>query len=192
MSRGGVSLAGRLALRKGLFRCPLTRLHMLYRFRVIDPVREDFVREYELDPCGSFYDFHQALARDLALSGEELASFFMASEQWERGLELTLIDMVNDTEMAAIPMDSVAIRELVQEEGARLIYTFDVLQDRSLFVQLLRIDPNADAPGSPRCCRSEGGNPASGPSALEIANRDIEELLRCGYDGGTGYGAENF
>lgn len=156
---------------------------MLYRFRIVDPEQEGFLREYEVSPCHTFFDLHSRLSVDLSLCNESFASFFVASEQWDRGMELTLFDMANDTELAAIPMDSLTIGELAREEGARFVYTYDGLQDRSLFLQLVCIEKSAREPKEPICVRSVGTSPGSGSSFLEVANRDIAELLRGDYDG---------
>lgn len=162
---------------------------MLYRFRAIDPDREDFMREYEISPGMTFYDFHTFLVRDLSLPADAFCSFFMAGEQWEKGLELTIFDMDNETELAAIPMSSVSIGEIAREVGARFIYTYDLFHGQSLYFQLQAIDGAGLAPASPVCVHASGSNPEVADDIVELANRDIEELLALGMpsadDGGA-------
>lgn len=132
---------------------------MVYKFRMLSDEDELFLRDFEVDADSTFYTFHEVIQENLGFDPGQLASFFLADEQWNKGMELTLIDMQNDTEMAAIPMDKVKINELMSNRRERLLYVYDIFTDRSLFIELIDIlEPNP-AMKYPVCTASVGEAP---------------------------------
>ena len=52
-------------------------------------------------------------------------------------------------EDAPVPMDVVTLKEVVKEKNQRLLYTFDIYNDRSLFLEVLehkKLDPSVKYP----------------------------------------------
>jgi len=98
-----------------------------------------FLRDYEVDSNQTFLDLHKIIQDNLKYDSSQLSSFFLADENWNKGLELTLIDMENDGGPAAIPMDSIKIREVIKEKKERLLYVYDILTDNSFFIELMDI-----------------------------------------------------
>lgn len=118
-----------------------------------------FLREYELKSSDTFLSFHNFIQKDLSYDSHLLASFFLTDEQWNKGLELTLIDMENDAGPAAIPMDSVKLNDLLKKKKDRLIYVFDIFSDRCFFLELTDItQPNCEIK-YPLCKTSVGKAP---------------------------------
>lgn len=132
-----------------------------------------FLREYEIDSSNSFLDFHNFIQKDLGYDSHQLASFFLTDEQWNKGLELTLIDMENDAGPAAIPMDSVKMSDLLKQKKERLLYVFDIFSDRCFFIELTAIfqpDPEMIYP----LCATSVGN---APEQLLIEDISMDDLL---------------
>lgn len=57
---------------------------MVYRFVVLSDEDEAFVREFEFLDSHSLLDFHNALQDELEFDRSQIASFFMATESWEK------------------------------------------------------------------------------------------------------------
>ncbi|MGB4329684.1 MAG: hypothetical protein WBJ36_12465 [Tenuifilum sp.] len=132
---------------------------MIYKFRMLSDEDKLFLRDFEVDADSTFYAFHKAIQENLGFDPGQLASFFLADEQWNKGMELTLIDMQNDTGMAAIPMERVKIKELMSNRRERLLYVYDIFADRNLFIELIDIqEPNPDVK-YPVCTASVGDAP---------------------------------
>ncbi|PID90913.1 MAG: hypothetical protein CSA97_00430 [Bacteroidetes bacterium] len=148
---------------------------MYYVFRVLNPEDEHFVRDYCLTPCMSFLEFHHFLRRDLQLEGVGLASFFTTTEDYQPLMELTEMDMENDTDLPAIPMEQILVREVVNEVGQRLIYCFDILSERNLTLELT--EKREAGSGTVSCIFAEGENPSASGDELATNRADIE-LLR--------------
>ena len=112
---------------------------MIYKFRMISADDKAFLRDYEVDSNQTFLTFHNAIQDNLGFDPTQLASFFLADEHWNKGMELTLLDMQNEGDLAAIPMESVKICELIKDRKDRLLYVYDIFTDNSLFIELLDI-----------------------------------------------------
>lgn len=145
---------------------------MIFKFRMISGDEKVFLREYELESSNTFLQFHQFIQNDLLFDSHQLASFFLTDEQWNKGLELTLIDMENDAGPAAIPMDSVKMSDLFKQKKERLLYVFDIFSDRCFFLELTGIaQPDADEK-YPRCVSSIG----QAPEQLVIEDISLDDI----------------
>ena len=45
---------------------------------------DDFVREYQISPDATFYDFHKIILESVGYTDDELTSFFICDEDWGR------------------------------------------------------------------------------------------------------------
>ncbi|NLO50772.1 MAG: plasmid pRiA4b ORF-3 family protein [Bacteroidales bacterium] len=107
------------------------------KFHLITDEQDDFFREIEIRGNQTFRQLHDFLIKNLNLKKDELASFFIVDDFWNRMLEITLIDMAvdvspDDEKSQVIPevflMDEVKIDRFVKEIGQKLIYEYDFLQ----------------------------------------------------------------
>lgn len=126
---------------------------------MISDAEKAFLREYEIPNNYSFYSLHKFIQDDLGYNSDQLASFFITDEHWNKGLELTLIDMENDAGLAAIPMDSVKLSDLLKSKKDRFIYVFDIFSDRCFFIELAEITEPAEGKDYPYCKVSIGTPP---------------------------------
>ena len=51
---------------------------MIYRFTIISDEMDDFVREIQIDPEATFYDFHEAILKSAGYTNDQMTSFFIA------------------------------------------------------------------------------------------------------------------
>ncbi len=143
-----------------------------------------------MTPCMSFLEFHHFLRRDLQLEGVGLSSFFTTTEDYQPLMELTEMDMENDTDLPAVPMEQILVREVVREVGDRLIYCFDILSERSLTLEL--IEKREEGSGTISCILAEGENPSASGDELATNRADIELLrMMIGAEGEEGYDEED-
>ena len=57
---------------------------MIYRFTIISDEVDDFVREIQIDPEATFYDFHEAILKSVGYANDQMTSFFICDDDWER------------------------------------------------------------------------------------------------------------
>ncbi|KAF5072301.1 Plasmid pRiA4b ORF-3-like protein [anaerobic digester metagenome] len=148
---------------------------MIYKFRMITGDEKAFLRDYEIKATDTFQDFHEAIQVDLGYDPSQLASFFLTDEQWNKGLELTLIDMQNDGGPAAIPMDSVTLQDLLKDRKDRLLYVYDIFAEKAFFIELLDILDEKPGREYPYCTASVGEAPEQS-SLDDLGLNDLDSI----------------
>ena len=125
---------------------------MVYRFVVLSDEDESFVREFEFLDSQSLLDFHIALQEELEFDRSQIASFFMATESWEKEEEFTLFDMG----AGSSTMENAVLEEVIFRKNQKLLYVFDFFNDRALFVEYVGEFKEEDDKEYPVCTNSKG------------------------------------
>lgn len=115
---------------------------MVYRFKLVSDEVSNFSREIEIDSENTFLQLRNAVLDSVGYSKDELDSFFLCDDGWEKQEEITLEDMgpgASDTDTWL--MEDTPLSELIEEEGQRLIFVFDYLTERSFFMELKEVIP---------------------------------------------------
>lgn len=72
---------------------------MIYRFTLISDEADDFIREIQIDPEATFYDFHEAILKSVGYANDQMTSFFICDDDWEKEKEITLEEMDDNPEI---------------------------------------------------------------------------------------------
>ena len=112
---------------------------MVYRFILINDEVEDFLREIQIDAESSFLDFHHAILESVNFPDNQMTSFFLCEDNWEKTTEITLEDMDLSSEEDNYVMEKTPLNELVEDEQQKLVYVFDPLTERCFFIELVEI-----------------------------------------------------
>lgn len=131
---------------------------MIYRFTIISDEVDDFVREIQIDPEATFYDFHKAILKSVGYADDQMTSFFICDDDWEREKEITLEEMDTNSEMDSWVMKDTRINELVEDEKQKLLYVFDYMTERCFFIELSEIITKKSMTGA-KCTRQSGEPP---------------------------------
>ena len=131
---------------------------MIYRFTLVSDEADDFVREIQIDPEATFYDFHEAILKSVGYTDDQMTSFFICDDYWEREKEVTLEEMDDTPEMDSWVMKDTRIDELVEDEKQKLVYVFDYMTERCFFIELQEIITGKRMKGA-KCTRKEGEAP---------------------------------
>ncbi len=150
---------------------------MIYKFRMISGGEVAFLRDYEIEARSNFLNFHAFIQKNLNYDTHQLASFFLADEQWNKGMELTLMDMQNDSGFAAIPMETVTIGDILKNKKERLLYVFDIFSDRALFIELIDISKPNPKIVYPCCSASIGEAPEQIQLDLNVDDMDLGDEI---------------
>lgn len=108
---------------------------MVFRFRMLSDENDNFVRDYEVLYDMTLLDFHNFILQSLEYE-DCMASFFTADDRWEKQHEFTIVDMGDGSEDAPLPMENVALGQVIHNLRDRLIYLFDIFGDRAFFLEL--------------------------------------------------------
>ncbi len=128
---------------------------MIYYFRVITSESDDFIFEFAINSKTLFSVLHTYIQKELGFDNTMITSFFITDENWNKEIEVTLIDMVDDDQHMV--MDKVCLEDLIQQKKQRLLYAFDMFAERVLFMELT--DIKQGPLDKPECLRLEGTPP---------------------------------
>ena len=106
----------------------------------------------QIDPEATFYDFHEAILKSVGYTNDQMTSFFICDDDWEKGKEVTLEEMDDNPEIDSWVMKDTTISELVEDEKQKLLYVFDYITERCFFIELSELSPEKIwmAPNVPR------------------------------------------
>ena len=131
---------------------------MVYKFTVLSDEVDNFVRIITIDSEASFFDLHNAILDSVRYERNMMTSFFMCSDNWEKGQEVTLVEMESSSEYDNLVMEDTKLEELLVDENQKLLYVFDTMSDRVFFIELSEIIPRKNLE-KPQCISSEGEAP---------------------------------
>lgn len=112
---------------------------MVYRFTIISDEVDNFRREIQIDSDATFLDFHNAILASVGYPNDQMTSFFVCDDNWEKETEVTLEDMGTSSEVDNWIMEDTPLSALLEEEKQHLLYVFDPLADRAFFIELTEI-----------------------------------------------------
>jgi len=112
---------------------------MVYRFTIISDEVDNFRREIQIDSDATFLDFHNAILASVGYPNDQMTSFFICDDNWEKETEVTLEDMGTSSDVDSWVMEDTSLSELLEEEKQHLLYVFDPLADRVFFIELTEI-----------------------------------------------------
>lgn len=134
---------------------------MIFKFKALSIEDENFVRDFEINYDATLHDLHNFICENLGYDNEEMASFFLSDKGWSKLQEFTLIDMLDSgyDEEGPMSMDSIILGQIIREKHQRLIYTFDLLNDRALYIELIETHKGNPELEYPLVTLSEGEAP---------------------------------
>ncbi|PCI92730.1 MAG: hypothetical protein COB15_17350 [Flavobacteriales bacterium] len=154
----------------------------IYKFRVLLESQEEIFRDIEIKSTQNFDDLHQIILASYGFDNSQMAAFYLSNDQWEKGQEITLFDMQieeKEQEQVLVMADTV-INTQANYIGAHLLYSYDFLNLRNFFIELMEItvkeDPNAFYP---KVVYTQGEAPPQQPDVTEMSEEDMaNELLK--------------
>ncbi|MDR1500597.1 MAG: hypothetical protein LBI58_06410 [Tannerellaceae bacterium] len=148
---------------------------MTYKFLILSDEVSDFVREIKIDSEASFLELHRAIIRSTGYASDQMCSFFICDDNWERETEITLVDMGKSYEEDNYVMENTRLEELIADEGQKLTYVFDYMTERALFIELNEIIFGKTL-ATALCSRSEGTPPPQTTGFDEVADAKLPAI----------------
>lgn len=109
---------------------------MVYNFRIVSDEVDGFRREIQIDSSATFEDLKNAICESVGFNPDEMSSFFICDDGWEKETEITLEDMGSDSSQDVYLMDETILEDHIDDEGQRLMFTFDYITDRSFYIEM--------------------------------------------------------
>jgi hypothetical protein len=146
---------------------------MIFRFLILSDEVDNFVREIKIDSDATFLDLHNTIIESTGYTKDQMTSFYICDDNWNRKTEITLVDMGTSSEEDSYIMEDTRLEELLEDEDQKLLYVFDYLTERAFFIELKEMIPRKTL-DRPVCSRSEGLPP---PQVMNFEDADAKIVI---------------
>lgn len=110
---------------------------MLYKIKFISEEADGFFREIKIDSDSTFLDLSNAILKSCGYPDDQMTSFYVCNDEWERGTQITREDVSDpDNEEDIYVMDNTLLSDFIDDKGQRFEYVFDPFSERSFYVQV--------------------------------------------------------
>lgn len=169
----------------------------IYRFRVLIDHESEAFRDIEIGSEQTFLDLHNAIKEAFGFIGQEMASFYVSDEAWDKGPEIPLADLgfSEEGETPAL-MNEVYISDHIRSTSQRFVYAYEFLHMWMFMVELIQAGDPVPGVTYPRVVLSMNEAPSEhsreddltagildeDPYALDAEDQQYEEDDEFGFD----------
>ncbi|MBE0638644.1 MAG: hypothetical protein IH598_08990 [Bacteroidales bacterium] len=148
----------------------------VFKLRIETDENPGFVLDVEIRADQTFFDLHEFLVKTLKLNDKELASFYVADENWEKYEEITLLDMSGEEDNRAeehddfhtiFLMSSTSIDKFISGTNQYLVYEYDFLQLHTFLIECISVKQVDNRVNYPHVAQQKG--------SLKITNKVMVE-----------------
>lgn len=144
---------------------------MVYKFCIVSDEVENFKLEILIDSEDTFLRLRNTILESVGYTKDQIESFFICSEDWEKEKEVTLIEMDTDSDEDVWLMDDTPLSELIEDEGQRLVFMYDYITERCFYMEMKEIITGKNL-RDPLCQRKEGKAPKQLIDINELNSRN--------------------
>lgn len=144
----------------------------MYRVRVILDTEEDVIRDIHISQNSNFLELHKTVVKAFEMDEGEMASFFVSNENWEQGEEISLLDFEGLPGSQSRLMETTSIKEILSNEGSKMIYVYDFLNLWTFYIELNHIINDLD--GDVEIIKIVGERPEHAPQKNMESIDDLE------------------
>jgi hypothetical protein len=132
------------------------------KFRVLldSDKNEEVFRDVLISDSSDFESFYHAIMKSFNFQGDQMASFYVSNEAWDKGHEINLLDMSYDDDSIDSPatvMKNAVIKDFLEEPDQRFILVYDFMKMWIFLIELIGYDKNE--PESPEMLLAIGHSP---------------------------------
>lgn len=170
---------------------------MTLKIKMVSDEVDGFLREFEIDSEATFLDLCKVILESCGYPDDQMTSFYICNDEWERGEQITREDMGSGSaDIDLYVMDSVRLNEFLDDKGQKLEFVFDPFSERSFFLNVRDILTGKSLE-RPQVSRSRGDAPLH-IAELGVANPVAHKVTPIGEDeedelfSATGYDDDDF
>lgn len=145
---------------------------MIYKIKFISDEVEGFLREIEIDSDATFLDLNKAILDSCGYPDNQMTSFYICDEEWERGQQITREDMAENgnSDEDLFTMAETPLTEFIEDEDQKLEFVFDPFSERVFYLDVKEIIPGRDL-AEAVVVRAKGNPPA------QIGELDLSDVI---------------
>ncbi len=110
---------------------------MAYQLRIILDTKEDIFKDIVVDGNKNLLDLHNFIKESFGLEGNELASYYTATSDWEQNEEE--IPLLSFSEEEEATMSDFSIKQILPTKEDKLIYVYDLFVLWTFFIEVVKI-----------------------------------------------------
>lgn len=147
------------------------------KFRVLldSKDKNEIFRDIVISEKDNFESFYKAILKAYDFTEDQMASFYMSNDNWDKGFEISLFDMsFGEDPDQILPgvMSSSKIGNFVKESDQKMILVHDFLRMWIFLIEL--IGHTDETPTEPKMVLSIGKAPAEDSKAAEGEDLQFE------------------
>ncbi|MEN9699092.1 MAG: hypothetical protein RLZZ301_290 [Bacteroidota bacterium] len=118
------------------------------KFRVLldSDKNEEVFRDILIADTSDFEAFYHAIMQAFGFSGDQMASFYVSNDSWDKGHELSLLDMSYDDDAIDEPasvMKNAQLKDFLTEPDQRFILVYDFMRMWIFLIELIGFEKEA-------------------------------------------------
>src|SRR5690606_37739327 len=106
------------------------------KFRVVPDVEEDVFRDIKIGGDHTFEELYLSIVNAFSFRGDQLASFYLSNDEWDKGHEIGLMDMGGQNSELPTVMSEAILGELVTENEQKVILVYDFLKMWCFYIEV--------------------------------------------------------
>jgi hypothetical protein len=112
------------------------------KFRVLldSEKQAEIFRDILIRDTDHFESFYNAIVRSFRFEGDQMASFYVSNDQWDKGHEISLMDMTYDDDSVDSPaavMKNAIIKDFLEEPDQKFILVYDFMRMWIFLIELI-------------------------------------------------------
>ncbi len=110
---------------------------MILKIKMVSDEVDGFLREFEIDSEATFLDLCKIILESCGYPDDQMTSFYVCNDEWERGEQITREDMgATSADTDIYVMSNVALNEFLEDKGQKLEFVYDPFSERSFFLNV--------------------------------------------------------
>jgi hypothetical protein len=111
---------------------------MICVFEITSDESLGFKRVVQINQENTFEDLHKTIQDTSGFDHTQVASFFIADDQWRKQTEISMLGSWNGNKKV-MSMQRSKIKDYASKVGQKLVYVFDFFNERFFYVELKEI-----------------------------------------------------
>jgi len=150
------------------------------KFRVLldSKDQEKVFRDILINDSDNFETFYKAIISSFNFQGDQMASFYISNDDWDKGHEISLMDLsYDDDSIDAIPsvMSNAIVKDFIQEPDQKIILVYDFLRMWIFLAELVGYEQ--ETPKEPKVLMAMGMAPPEDSRITELEDDSVIEEM---------------
>ena len=135
------------------------------KFRVLLDTDSDneIFRDILIDDQDNFESFYKSIIKSFNFGGNEMASFYVSNDSWDKGFEISLMDLSYDDDAVDAPssiMKDAIIKNYLEEPDQKYILVYDFMRMWIFYIELVEVKKDKPSTIYPRVALAFGDAPS--------------------------------